>query len=174
MSRCHLDPVTVNDAHIRKPHVDTPNQIPLPALALAGLVGELTFEAYAWLASPALFGVKLEPANLVIGLSKKLLGLDLTYGAAFAVHFLIGALGFAAVVYLTKRMTQLGYFAAGALAGVILWFVAQGILAPLMGRSFMMGFGTYTQSSFVGHVGMTIVIAMVWQKLACRPAKLFT
>jgi len=43
-----------------------------------------------------------------------------------------------------------------------------------MGRSFMMGFGTYTQSSFVGHVGMTIVIAMVWQKLACRPAKLFT
>ena len=95
-------------------------------------------------------------------------------GAAFAVHVLIGALGFAAVVYLTKRMTQLGYFAASALAGVILWFVAQGILAPLMGRSFMMGFGTYTQSSFVGHVGMTIVIAMVWQKLARRPAKLFT
>ena len=174
MSRCHLDPVTVNDAHIRKPHVDTPNQSPLPALALAGLVGELTFEAYAWLASPVLFGVKLEPANLVIGLSKKLLGLDLTYGAAFAVHFLIGALGFAAVVYLTKRITQFGYFGAGALAGVILPRVAQGIKLKPMVETFIMGFGTYTQSSFVGHVGMTIVIAMVWQKLARRPAKLFT
>jgi hypothetical protein len=154
--------------------VNTTNPSPLPALALAGLIGELTFEAYAWLASPILLGVKLEPANLVIGLGKKLFSLDLPYAAAFAIHFLIGALGFAAVVYLTKRITQLGYFGAGALAGVILWFVAQGILAPLMGRSFMMGFGTYTQSSFVGHVGMTIVIAMVWQKLARRPAKLFS
>ena len=69
--------------------MNTTNPSPLPALALAGLIGELTFEAYAWLASPILFGVKLEPANLVIGLGKKLLSLDLPYAAAFAIHFLI-------------------------------------------------------------------------------------
>jgi len=50
----------------------------------------------------------------------------------------------------------LDFLGSGVLAGIVLWFVAQGVLAPLMGRSFMMGFGSYTQSSFVGHVGMTI------------------
>ncbi|MEH6673728.1 MAG: hypothetical protein V7666_04920 [Sulfitobacter sp.] len=150
--------------------MNTTNPSPLPALALAGLIGELTFEAYAWLASPILFGVKLEPANLVIGLSKKLGSVNLPYAAAFAIHFLIGTLGFAAVVFLTKRVTKLGFLGSGVLAGIVLWFVAQGVLAPLMGRSFMMGFGSYTQSSFVGHVGMTIVIALVWKKLLNQTA----
>lgn len=137
-------------------------------LATAGLIGELTFEAYAWLVSPILFGVKLEPANLVIGLTKASTGMQLPYAAAFIVHFLIGALGFAAIVGLAKRLGNLGYIAAGLVAGVALWFVAQGVLAPLMGRSFMMGFGSYTQSSFIGHVGMTTLIAAVWQFLTER------
>lgn len=143
-------------------------------IGLAGLVGELSFEAYAWLVSPLLFGVKLEPANLVIGLTKTAAGLQLPYAAAFVIHFLIGALGFAAIVYLAKRLTNFGYIAAGAIAGVLLWFVAQGLLAPLMGRTFMMGFGTYTQSSFVGHVGMTLLIAMVWKNLSEKKAVAFS
>ncbi|MGJ8546395.1 MAG: hypothetical protein ACSHWZ_13205 [Sulfitobacter sp.] len=136
------------------------------ALSLAGLVGELSFEAYAWLVSPSLFGVRLEPANLIVGLGKKLAGVQLSYGPAFAIHFLIGIFGFAAAVFLVKRLSGLGYLATGLIAGVALWFTAQGLLAPLMGRSFMMGFGSYTQSSFVGHVGMTVIIAMLWQKLS--------
>ena len=47
----------------------------------------------------------------------------------------------------------------GFVSGLVLWFVAQGMLAPFIGRSFMMDFGTYTQSSFVGHVGMTLIMA---------------
>ncbi len=137
-------------------------------IGIAGLIGELSFEAYSWLVSPILFGVKLEPANLVIGLTKAATGLQLPYAAAFAIHFLIGALGFAAVVYLVKHVGQLGYAAAGITAGIALWFIAQGLLAPLMGRSFMMGFGAYTQSSFVGHVGMTLLIAIIWKKLSLR------
>lgn len=137
-------------------------------VATAGLLGELAFEAYAWLVSPVLFGVKLEPANLVIGLTKAATGVQLPYGAAFAIHFLIGALGFAAIVYLAKRMTNLGYAMAGLTAGLVLWFVAQGLLAPLMGRTFMMGFGAYTQSSFIGHVGMTLLIALMWQRLSSQ------
>ncbi|MGJ8598168.1 hypothetical protein [Sulfitobacter sp.] len=135
-------------------------------IALAGVVGEITFEAYAWLLSPVLFGVKLEPANLVIGLTKAATGMQLPYAAAFAIHFLIGSLGFAAAVFLMKRITKVGYEVAGILTGLALWFIAQGILAPLMGRSFMMDFGTYTQSSFVGHVGMTLLIAVVWKWLS--------
>ncbi|MDO6730103.1 hypothetical protein Q4577_08740 [Marinovum sp. 2_MG-2023] len=137
-------------------------------LMLAGLVAELSFEAYAWLVSPALFGVQLEPANLVIGLTGMATGTQLPYAAAFAIHFLIGIFGFAAAVWLVKRGTGLGHATAGLITGVGLWFVAQGMLAPLMGRSFMMGFGAYTQSSFVGHVGMTLIVAIVWRWLATR------
>jgi hypothetical protein len=54
------------------------------------------------------------------------------------------------------------------LSGVILWFIAQGLLAPVVGRSFMMGFGTYTQSSFIGHVGMTVVIALIYHRLTTK------
>lgn len=143
------------------PHLKTPT-----ALALAGLVGELMFEAYAWLISPILFGVALQPANLVIALTTKFFGITLSYSVAFAVHFLIGAIGFAGAVWATKRISGLGFIAAGALTGVALWFVAQGILAPLVGRSFMMDFGAYTQSSFIAHTGMTSVVGCVWRMLA--------
>jgi len=132
-------------------------------LALAGLAGELSFEAYAWLVSPALFGVQLEPANLVIGLAKMASGVQLPYAAAFALHFLIGVFGFAATVWAVKRLTGAGYAVAGIGAGAGLWFIAQGVLAPLMGRSFMMGFGAYTQSSFIAHVGMALIIGLVWK-----------
>jgi len=140
------------------------NSTELRALASAGLIGEITFEAYAWLVSPLLFGVRLEPANLVIGLTKTFTASQLPYAAAFAIHFLIGSLGFAAVVYLIKRVTKLGSLGSGITAGLLLWFVAQGMLAPLMGRTFMMGFGSYTQSSLIGHVGMTALIALLWAK----------
>jgi hypothetical protein len=152
-------------------HIDRQN---IQNIGIAGLIGELSFEAYSWLISPILFGVKLEPANLVIGLTNAATGIQLSYAAAFAIHFLIGALGFAAVVYLVKHVSKFGYAIAGITAGFTLWFVAQGILAPLMGRSFMMGFGTYTQSSFVGHVGMTLLIAMIWKKLSSRQPTVFS
>ena len=137
----------------------------LRALLLAGLAGELAFEAYAWLVSPLLFGVTLEPAKLIMGLTGMGLGLSLPYAAAFAVHLLIGSLGFAAVVWLVHAVTRAPLPIAGALAGVALWFVAQGLLAPLMGRDFMMGFGAYTQSSLIGHVGMSIVIGLALRQL---------
>jgi hypothetical protein len=143
-------------------------------IGISGLIGELSFEAYSWLVSPILFGVKLEPANLVIGLTKAATGIQLPYSAAFAIHFLIGAFGFATVVYFARHVGKLGYAAAGITAGLALWFVAQGLLAPLMARSFMMGFGAYTQSSFVGHVGMTLLIAMIWKKLSSRTPTYFS
>lgn len=132
-------------------------------LALAGLAGELSFELYAWLVSPVLFGVALQPAKLVMALASIYAGLTIPYSVAFVLHVLIGSFGFAFFVYLVKRVSGLGYIASGAIAGVALWFIAQGFLAQMVGRSFMMGFGAYTQSSFIGHTGMTLVIAFVWR-----------
>ncbi|MEP3440893.1 MAG: hypothetical protein ABJN72_05390 [Sulfitobacter sp.] len=134
-------------------------------LAIAGLIGELSFEAYAWLVSPLIFGVTLEPAKLVTGLTKMATGVLLPYWGAFAIHFLIGAFGFAIFVALTHLVTRTKLIWSGVIAGVVLWFIAQGILAPVLGREFMMGFGSYTQSSFVGHVGMSALIAFVLVKL---------
>ncbi len=138
----------------------------LETTIIAGLAGEIAFELYAWLISPLLFGVALAPANLIVALSKLTLGVGLPYWAGFAVHFLIGAIGFAVFVRLTHLVTGTRLVLSGAIAGFVLWFVAQGLLAPAVGRSFMMGFGAYTQSSFIGHVGMATLMGWVMLRLA--------
>lgn len=137
-------------------------------IAIAGLIGELCFEFYAWLISPLLFNVALQPAKLVTALANIFFGLQLPYPVAFAIHFMIGVFGFALTVYAAKALLKKSYLVSGIVAGVFLWFVAQGVLAPVVGRDFMMGFGAYTQSSFVGHVGMTVIIALIWGKLSRR------
>ena len=139
-------------------------------LFLAGLIGEIAFEAYAWLISPMLFGVALAPANLIVALANVTLGQSLPYWAGFVVHSLIGIFGFSAFVWLTHLFTKANLLLSGAIAGFALWFVAQGLLAPAVGRSFMMGFGAYTQSSFVAHVGMALVMGVVLRKLTISKA----
>tara|TARA_R110002033_G_scaffold21568_3_gene53353 strand:- start:910 stop:1416 length:507 start_codon:yes stop_codon:yes gene_type:complete len=140
-------------------------------LLLAGLAGEVSFEIYAWLISPILFDVALAPANLVIALTKIATGLTLPYRAAFVLHFAVGVVGFSAFVLLAHLMTRTKLILSGAIAGVLLWFVAQGLLAPVVGRTFMMGFGAYTQSSFVGHVGMAMIIGYVLLQFESRQAR---
>lgn len=136
-------------------------QIGILPFLLAVLAGEIAFEIYAWLISPILFGATLQPANLVSMLGGMITGTPVAYPTAFVLHFLIGSVGFALTVVATRRITGIHFLWAGALAGFVLWFVAQGVLAPLVGRSFMMGFGAYTQSPFIGHVGMSLVIGSV-------------
>lgn len=137
-------------------------------LIIAGLAGEISFEIYAWLISPILFGVALGPANLVIALIKIAFGVTLPYWAGFLVHFAIGAIGFVGFVWVTHLVSRTNLILSGAIAGVMLWFIAQGILAPVVGRTFMMGFGAYTQSSFIGHVGMATLMGYVMVALQRR------
>lgn len=135
-------------------------------LLIAGIAGQIAFEAYAWLISPMLFGVILQPTNLVVALAKVTLGLSLPYWLGFILHFAIGAIGFSALVLLTHRISRAGLIVSGVAVGLGLWVVAQGFLAQAVGRTFMMGFGSYTQSSFVAHVGMTTLMAFILLKLA--------
>ncbi|MEP5730673.1 MAG: hypothetical protein ABJL67_15030 [Sulfitobacter sp.] len=142
--------------------------LPLLPLLLAGLVGELAFELYAWLISPLIFGPSLQPANLVIALTNIATGIKIPYAVAFPIHFLIGAVGFALFFWLVHRLSGLSLILSGLVTGLILWFVAQGILAPVVGRDFMMGFGPYTQSSFVAHTGMCLLMAIALRGLLAR------
>ncbi|WP_108818781.1 hypothetical protein [Pseudovibrio sp. Alg231-02] len=138
----------------------------LPTLLLAGVIGETAFEAYAWFVSPLLFGPVLEPAYLVTALANKLFGLSIPYGLAFLIHFSVGAIVFPLAVLAVHQVTRLRFWISGVVAGVLLWYIAQGMLAPFIGRSFMMDFGAYTQSSFLGHVGMAVVMALVFMKVS--------
>lgn len=127
---------------------------------LGGLLAQVAFEAYAWLISPIFFGPQLQPAILVKGLFERYLGIDLSYIMAFSLHALIGVLGFGLFTLFVYKAFRSRAIWSGFVSGVLLWFIAQGLLAPAMGRDFMMGFGAYTQSSFVSHVGMTLIIAL--------------
>jgi len=133
----------------------------LKTILFAGISGEVLFEAYAWLISPKLFGLSLSPLKLVTAIVKKLSGIGLPPITAFALHFIVGAFVFPLALYLVHKVTRLNIWMSGLTTGILLWFVAQGILAPFIGRSFMMDFGPYTQSSFVGHVGMCLIMAAI-------------
>ncbi len=127
---------------------------------LGGLIAQIAFEAYAWLISPFVFGPKLQPAFLVIGLFKQFAGVTPSYAVAFSLHALIGVVGFGLFTLMFYKAFRGRAILSGFIAGLVLWFIAQGMLAPAMGREFMMGFGAYTQSSFVSHVGMSLIIAL--------------
>ena len=142
------------------------SSLPLRIIAIAGLIGELLFEVYAWIISPLLFGVTLEPANLVAALSKIYLGIALPYPLAFAVHIFVGVLGFGLAVWCVHRFAKLPLVTAGVVGGFLLWFVAQGFLAHLVGRDFMIGFGSYTQSSFFAHIGMATLMGLIMDRLS--------
>lgn len=148
----------------------TPLKTVLMSILIAGLVGETLFEAYAWLISPQFFDFALQPTKLVMAITAKVFGIQLNYSTAFVLHFLVGSLGFGAFVFLVRLVTGLRGWMSGLLASVALWFVAQGILAPFVGRSFMMDFGAYTQSSFIGHVGMALVMAYLLELFLTRPS----
>lgn len=127
---------------------------------IGGVIAQILFEAYAWLLSPILFGPELQPANLVMALSQKFVGIGISYEAGYIIHTLIGIFGFAIFTLAFYKLFRGKAILSGLVAGLALWFIAQGILAPAIGREFMMGYGPYTQSSFVGHVGMTMIIAL--------------
>lgn len=129
-------------------------------LIVSGLIAQAAFEIYAWFISPVLFGPTLQPAKLIMGLNAKYLGIDLPYAVAFVMHIATGVFAISAVTLLVYQLLKSRAILSGVAGGVLLWFVAQGILAPAMGRPFMMGFGPYTQSSFVAHVGFSLIVTL--------------
>lgn len=139
-------------------------------LIFAGFMANIAFEIYAWVISPALFNVTLQPARMIVALADKLFGMSISYTSGFLIHFMIiGLVIFPVSVLALRKITKIPYAAAGIITGILLWFFAQGALAPLAGRSFMMDFGAYTQSSFIGHIGMTMIIA--WRLALCENPK---
>lgn len=139
----------------------TENATPVVFTVLvAGLFGQLAFEIYAWIISPAIFAVTLEPAALLMGLLRNLFGIEMSYTQAFLIHFFVG-ISFSLLVAGMAYVTRLGFVVSGVITGVILWFIAQGILAPLVGFRFLIDFNINAQSALIAQVGMATIMGLL-------------
>ncbi|MEF2548475.1 hypothetical protein VQ045_15045 [Aurantimonas sp. E1-2-R+4] len=142
--------------------------LPLAAILLAGLAGQAIFEITALVLIPALLGMPLMPAALVTALSQSLLGFDVAMGAAWAVHLVADIVAFPLGYLALRRAIGLSWSAAGTLWGIVLWLLAQAVLAPLAGRPFMLGFVPYTWVSLGAHLAYTLVVAFANARLTRR------
>lgn len=133
----------------------------------AGIAGEIVFEIIAWLVMPSILGRPMQPAMLVMGLAKSLLGLGVSKPMAFVFHLMAGAVIFPVGYVLFRNLVKIkSWLIAGIVWGVVLWFIAQGVLAPLVGRPFMLGFIAYTWAALVVHIIYTVVVALTFDKLS--------
>ncbi|MEO1199909.1 MAG: DUF6789 family protein [Pseudomonadota bacterium] len=139
------------------------------AILIAGAIAETVFEIIAWLVTPALFGFALQPAFLIDALSTIYLGLPLGYPTAFGLHVLAGIvlfpLGYRLMISILPIKPA---WITGTIWGVILWFLAQGILAPLAGRLFMMDWSAFTWASLIGHVIYGLALGVAYKSVLSR------
>lgn len=141
----------------------------LLSVLAAGLVGEAVLEIISWGLAPPLLGRPMRPALLVADLARSLFGASLPMPAAFAIHLASGLVIFPLGYVLFHAAARAASAAvAGLLWGVILWFVVQGILAPLAGRPFMLGFVSYTWAALVAHTAYALAIALSFEQFS-RP-----
>lgn len=146
------------------PHQPPP--IPSPAqILMAGIAGEILFEFLAFVVFPGFLGRPLTPSILVTELARVQLGLEIGSIGGWIGHLLAGAVVFPLGYVLFRRIAPLRPWAlAGLVWGLVLWLIAQGLLAPLAGRPFMLGFVPYAWASLVAHAlyGLTIAGALNW------------
>lgn len=132
----------------------------LLVLLAAGGIGELVLEFFSWWAVPAALGKPMRPDILVADIARSLLNIDISVVLAATIHLVLGVLIFPLLFVVARAVV--GFKATlipAAIYGVVLWAVAQMILAPLAGRPFMLGLIPYTWASLVGHVLYTVVFA---------------
>lgn len=141
-------------------------------LFAAGICGEIAFEIFAWQILPILMdGRQMQPAKLVMGLANKHLGLQLSYTTGFILHLITGVIIYPLGYVLFRHITNIqSWLVAGLMSGVIIWFLAQGILGPSMRGwdTFMGNFKFYTWASLFAHQLLILTVAFVYEKLTNR------
>ena len=90
------------------PSPQTTRRQTIAALIVAGIAAEVIFEFYGLVIAPVLWGFAMEPANLVMGLLKTLLGIEASYAGAYVLHLAMGAIGFPIGYWLLRKTILLG------------------------------------------------------------------
>ena len=133
----------------------------------AGGIGELVLEFFAWWVVPATLGRPMRPDILVADIAQSLLSVEISVVLAATIHLMLGVLIFPLLFVVARAVIQFKTTMIPAVIyGVILWAIAQMILAPLAGRPFMLGLIPYTWASLVGHVLYTVVFAYAFARLS--------
>jgi hypothetical protein len=136
----------------------------------AGIVGEVVFEILALIVAPMLLGTAMQPALLVGALAGVLTGAPISSASAWLGHLLAGAVLFPVGYVLFARYFGLRPWPlAAVIYAILLWFLAQGVLAPIVGRPFMLGFVAYTWASLAVHLIYVLVVAGTLHRLLGSP-----
>lgn len=136
-------------------------------LLAAGGVAEILLEFFAWWGVPALLGIPMRPDKLVAALALNVFGAKISTVLAVSIHLALGFLIFPVVFAVARAVIGFRTTLVPAIVfGVILWAVAQMVLAPLAGRPFMLGLIPYTWVSLVLHSVYTVVFALTIDKLS--------
>ncbi|CTQ47408.1 hypothetical protein [Roseibium aggregatum] len=136
----------------------------------SGFAGEAVLEFVAWIVAPIFLGRPMEPSLLVQELGLVWFDLSTSIAVAFLVHFFAGAYLFVVGYVLFLRLTGLqNWFLTGFTWGVLLWLLAQCVLAPAAGRPFFLGFVPYTWWALGLHtVAYAIPVAGAYRLLGKR------
>lgn len=136
-----------------------------PALLLMRLIVAGALATFAWdVTTDVLTRLVLAQSPQPFGLVQALLGIEQRW-LAEAIHYAVGMIAFPlGYVVAVRRLSPLPWVLNGALWGIALWIAALGVMAPLAGFGFMLGFGDITWASGIGHVVVGLVIAWSWER----------
>jgi hypothetical protein len=112
-------------------------------------------------------GYQLEPPALIVTLFHARLGVELPLVWAKGLHYLTGFLFYPIGYWLLIRSVSLNHALAGWAWGVVTYFIALGVFAPLAGLPFLLIGDNATLSfmSLIGHAGYGYVLSVVFGAL---------
>jgi hypothetical protein len=144
-----------------------PSQSTVWHLVLGGAAGLGFWEVFSSSITHWAAGFPLQPPELVKSLFQHQLGLTISSPFAALIHGLTGIL-FYPIGYLifTRLFPQFSVSAAGWIWGVITYFIALGVMAPLAGQPFLLlPFPILSLMSLIGHAIYGYLAAVVFAAL---------
>ena len=112
-----------------------------------------------------LFDQSPQPHVLV----QELLGIQVRW-LAEAIHDVAGIVAFPIGYVVFRRISPLPWLINGAVYGIALWFMALGVFATIAGFGFILGWGSVTWASGLGHDVLALAIGWSWER-AVEPTK---
>jgi hypothetical protein len=150
-----------------RPPLAVPTARQIAHLAIGGFAGLGFWEAFAAVPTPLVAGFPLQPPELVKALFSLRLGVTPPDTLAHFLHYLTGFLLYPLGYFaLTRFVAPLRMPLSGWVWGVITYFIALGVLAPLAGFPFLLSdVPLLSFMSLVGHAIYGWLAAWVFERL---------
>jgi hypothetical protein len=149
-----------------------PSSLTLRHLVLGGAAGLGIWEIFASTLTHWAAGFPLRPPELVKSLFEHQLRLTISDPTAALLHGLTGILFYPIGYFLLSRLfPSLGVTAAGWIWGIVTYFIALGLFAPLAGQPFLLhNYPVLSLMSLIGHAIYGYLAAIVFEALERQAA----